>query len=439
MAGQQSDAQQHHVEPAISPLRVLLLTLIGAGLALRLHLFRFPSKFLFDEHHFVENARNYLQGRPDLNDHPPLGKLLIALSMQLFGDTPAGWRAPALLFGLASIGLAAAAARRLFESDRAAWFAAALLSADGFLIAYSRAGLLDGYLTACGLATLLLATHRWTPALAIASGAVAGAALNIKFSGVATLVPLAVSLALAKLPTARKATLAAAVLGAAFVVYVSSYAVGLSISGQPASVANVFSETARLYRHHAVLTDMKNPATSGWISWALPVRPLLLGSVDHLGSVQALSSLGNLAAWWSSVALGVSCSLWILWRGLTATLAGTRPSGAPAGNDAAFDPSGFITRHGPSVVLTLSAIGAFLAPWILTHRDSYIYHFLPSYSTLLLLLAGFLAWASERRAFQVLQFFALVLLVTAFYAPVWSFFEISSDALRQRLFLGGWR
>ncbi|HYO95530.1 MAG TPA: phospholipid carrier-dependent glycosyltransferase [Polyangiaceae bacterium] len=430
----------------LRPVDVVIGALLLLGAYLRLHAFDFPSSLLFDEHHFVENARKYLQGQPDLNDHPPLGKLFIAAAMKLLGDTPAGFRVPALLFGFSSIAFAGWAAARLFHSTRAGLFAAALLSADGFQIAYSRAALLDGYLNACGLAALLLASY-WLErsrdsrawALALLSGAVCGVALGIKFSGVASLVPVLVALSLAKGgPTVRQALHGAVILSVTGVVYIATYAIGLALSGGPASVARVFHETARLYAHHAALTDMKNPATSGWVTWAVPMRPLLLGHVERLGSVRVLTSLGNLVSWWSCVLLSLSCLGWIGWRGVASTLEAEGPE-EKLSSATAFEPSAFVAERGRAVLVVLSVALGFLAPWVLTHRDSYIYHFLPSYSALLVLLAGFLGWAETRRPAAVLWFFAAALVVAAFYAPVWSFFDLGPRALRARLFLASWR
>ena len=51
--------------------------LVAFGVLLRAQHLRFPNRLTFDEAHFVDNARNYLTGAADWNDHPPLGKLLL--------------------------------------------------------------------------------------------------------------------------------------------------------------------------------------------------------------------------------------------------------------------------------------------------------------------------------------------------------------------------
>ena len=116
---------------SLQPLCVLIFAMLLLGVILRVHAFGFPDSFMFDEHHFVENARNYINHQPDWNDHPPLGKLFIALSIQGFGDNPIGWRVPALVFGFITILCGGFAAARLFQSRAAGWMAAASCHTQG--------------------------------------------------------------------------------------------------------------------------------------------------------------------------------------------------------------------------------------------------------------------------------------------------------------------
>src|SRR5690349_11306405 len=91
--------------PALRALFVATLACVAFGVYLRVQSFGFPGHLTFDEHHFVENARNYLARAKDWNDHPPLGKLLMASAMRVLGDTPIGWRITSLLFGFGTIAL----------------------------------------------------------------------------------------------------------------------------------------------------------------------------------------------------------------------------------------------------------------------------------------------------------------------------------------------
>jgi dolichyl-phosphate-mannose-protein mannosyltransferase len=418
---------------AISPLVIVCASLFLLGGYLRFHRLATPASFLFDENHFVENARNYLVHHADENDHPPLGKLIIAGCIHLLGDQPIGWRFGASLAGVLSVVLAAVTSSRLFRSRDAGWISAGLFAADGFLVSYSRAALLDGFLVLLLLIALAICTRKPTVLTALSGGVTTGAAICVKFSGLGTFVPLGIALALSSRSTRSKFALGGVLSLTAMVTYVALYAWGLRVAMQPATAFDVARETARLYVHHAALTDMKNPWTSGWITWGLPARPILLGLVGEGVTVEALTSLGNPLLWWSSVALAASVVALLAWRGIRSGITPTRPGAAAAHLPA------FVAQRGPAVLVLLGAAGGYLAPWVLTHRDSYVYHFLPTYAVLLLLLSGYLSFARNAWPVLVLGFLAAVLVVASFYAPVWSMMPESFEALRLRLFLPGWR
>ncbi|HEY5955429.1 MAG TPA: phospholipid carrier-dependent glycosyltransferase [Polyangiaceae bacterium] len=424
----------------VTPLGVMLGGLIAFGIYLRLNDFGYPPHLQFDEHHFVETARGYLKHQPDWNDHPPLGKLLLAAAMKQFGDTPVGFRIPSLIAGFLSIIVGAWAAARLFGSRTAALLAAALLCADGFLIAYSRAALLDGFLTLASLLTLLLVSFELSVPWGIAAGLTLGAAVSVKFSGIAVVLPFLFAIAVSKRdPKTKFSVMGACGIAAAF-VYFTSYSIGLGMTDKAHGIADVVADTQRLLRHHAELTDMKNPATSGWITWMLPTRPLLLGISESQGAIRALTTLGNLATWWSAVVL-FSLSVATILRHGWAKVLGEQASIAEPNHDSrgAGPVNAFVFEQGRSVMFALLLCVGFLAPWILTHRDSYIYHFLPAYAPLVVLLAGFLSWYEKHRPMHVLGFVAAVVLVAAFYAPLWSYLPMTRDAFDLRLFLRSWR
>lgn len=421
--------------------RLALLAIVGGmvavGLCCRLVGFGFPANFLFDEHHFVENARNYLHGVPDWNDHPPLGKLFIAASIRLFGDRSFAWRVPSLIEGLMLIVIGAATAVRLFRSRLAGVLAAALLATDGFLIAYSRVALLDCGLALAAVTAVWLATSRWRPGLAAIAGVLIGLAANIKFTGIGNALPLAVGLLLAGLPWRRALALGALMGVVAVAAYFAGYAFGLALDGQHHGIADVVAASAALVRHHAALTDMKNPWVSGWITWIIPVRPLVMGYQPWGTGVRVLSSLGNLIVWWSAWAVAIAVASRIAWAGIRASIQDP-PLGTPSGGAGGALIS-FVSEHGRAALIVLSMVAAHLFPWTASHRDSYIYHFLPSYAGMVLLLAAFLAHLGRRRPRQLVLFLGAVLLFSLVYAPIWSMWPISNQQFRWRLPFDSWR
>jgi dolichyl-phosphate-mannose--protein O-mannosyl transferase len=375
------------------------------GLWLRTHELWRPPFYAFDEHHFVDNARNYLQRLPDINDHPPLGKLLIALGIWLFGDGSAGWRSMPALFGAATILVAALLARRLFPGTPAWLFASVFVSLDGFAIAYSRAALLDGMLSCLLLLSCWLALE--TSALALMGAALAGGlALSIKFTGVCYLAPLACAL----LTRSGRGRLRWLLIAPAVstLVYYACYALGLWISRLPCDPLSVWRATVDLLRHHAGLIDMQNPWSSSWATWFVPTRPITLWRTVDGSTVRSVTSRGNPLLWacCSASALGLSCA--VAWRGLAPALqAGTLRIG-------------WLRLPARSLIYLLTAYWACLAPWILTRRDSYIYHYLPSYLTAIVLFAGLCSSLYQARRRWAVLLTALVIAVSALYSPRWA-------------------
>ncbi len=398
------------------------------GILLRVQNLAYPTQLTFDEHHFVNNARNYLEAKPDWNDHPPLGKLLIALGIKLFGDNSFGWRFVPLCFGLAAIAIAYAIGASLFKSWKAGAAAAAVIAVDGFFIAYSRTALLDGMLVTLLMASLLAtiaARKPWHVALACV---LVGFAASIKFTGLVMVVPIV----LLTLITAQAPRWSVVFLALVPLVYWTCFASGLSILGLPAGPGAVVKATRGLLSHHLALTEMVNPATSYWYTWFLPSHPIFLRVDRSANYVRVMTTMGNPFLWWSATALLATTAIATCWK-VVVWLRGRLGAPLP-------DPfGGFLREHSRSAALLLIAWLLPLLPWIVTKRDSYIYHYLSCYGFGLLLVAGLLAWLYERRPVWGLAAVLLVAEVSVFYGPVWGQLPLTQEAMEQRLFLEGWR
>jgi len=180
-----------------SPRLILGLVLLVAAL------FRFwnigiPEKLVFDEVYYVDGAQDYLRDGVETSDgteefvvHPPVGKWLIALGIQIIGDTPAGWRFSAALFGTLSILLIYFVALRLFNSQLLALISAGLMSIDGLHLVMSRTALLDIFLMFFLLAAFLALLYERH----IAAALLLGLALGTKWSAIYFIAALLIYLA----------------------------------------------------------------------------------------------------------------------------------------------------------------------------------------------------------------------------------------------------
>jgi dolichyl-phosphate-mannose--protein O-mannosyl transferase len=170
----------------------LIPLLFGLIASIRLGI---PGHAYFDEVHYLPAAFEWLLLLRDgsgnyLNpEHPPLGKQLIALGMYLFGDTPGGWRAMPLLFGVLTL-LASMRALWHASHDRFATIAFGVLLVTGFhLFVQARIAMLDVFMAAfLAIAAWLFAaairkpeTGRWRLALC---GVAIGCALAAKWNAI---------------------------------------------------------------------------------------------------------------------------------------------------------------------------------------------------------------------------------------------------------------
>lgn len=419
---------------ANGPLLTLCVVSIALGVVLRAQSLGFPNHLTFDEHHFVENARNYLRGAKDWNDHPPLGKLIIALPMYVLGDTSFAWRLAPLLFGCANIGLAFALGRRLFRDPLVGLLAATFFAIDGFLLSYSRAALLDGMLTTTLLGSVLFLCSGRHPVRFLAAGALIGCAMAIKVSGVVLYGPLAVATLVAFLRGTRaERAMACAAWLVPPLVYLAWFSFGLHLMGRPADLDATIAASNKLFEHHAVLTDGKNPLISRWYQWFRPQKPILLRQDDEeFEWVRVMTSLGNPLLWWASATCVIASIVWATraWgRRLLERFLPRLRSSEQSGAEPTLEADMLI----PSSWLLVAHASA-MAPWVLTERDSYVYHYLPSYAFGLILLAGWAGWlyrqAESRRI--VLAVLGVVVVVSGYYAPVWAQLPVSKQAFAAR-------
>ncbi|MDB4983562.1 MAG: glycosyl transferase family protein [Myxococcales bacterium] len=402
---------------------VMLAIMIVAGSVLRLWDVDVLPRLGFDEDHFVLNARRYLIGEGDLNNHPPLGKLFIAVGMLIVGDNPAGWRAASIVWGLQTIVVAAVLARELFEDRRAAWFAAAFVAADGFFLSYSRTALLDGGLACLVLWSVLAAELARTWRGVLASAVLVGLAASVKWSGGLVVIPAA-ALVLARGRVARRWVL---LFGTAPVVHLGLWVGALAFSGQPAAPRALVAVIREALHSHIVNGTLQHDAASPWYSWLIFYRPIVLKATEHGTWHHYASCVGH-----PLLFVGASLGIVVTVGGALAALVSRRARAWVRARCAA----------GPmTTAAAFLALGwlALIAPWTGPRAYTFVYHYLPSYGFALTLLAGVVAHLERRFPSRVAAFVCAVFLLAAFFAPVWAELRISEHAARMRLVFPAWR
>ena len=100
----------------------------------------------FDEIYHARTAWEHMNGiYPYEVSHPPLGKLIIAIGISLFGMTPFGWRFSGTLCGALMVPVMYIFAKKLFGSRNTAACTAMILATDFMHLVQTRISTIDSY------------------------------------------------------------------------------------------------------------------------------------------------------------------------------------------------------------------------------------------------------------------------------------------------------
>ncbi|MDP9018194.1 MAG: phospholipid carrier-dependent glycosyltransferase [Candidatus Eremiobacteraeota bacterium] len=156
------------------------------------------SEKVFDEIYFARAAEEYLKHWYIYeNTHPPLTKLLISLSVWMFGglahgDNAAGWRFLDVVFGALTVSLLYIFAKRITRSSLFSAIAAALLLFDGMHFAQSRIATPEAFVGFFSLATIYTFYRYWIASQVRTAQEVDGSQLRTRLLGTAACLALAI-------------------------------------------------------------------------------------------------------------------------------------------------------------------------------------------------------------------------------------------------------
>jgi dolichyl-phosphate-mannose--protein O-mannosyl transferase len=429
---------------------------------------------------------------PSFVVHPPLGKWIIGLGMQILGPTnTVGWRISTAVVGILAVILLMVIARYLFNSMLLATVAGLLMAVDGNAIVMSRVAILDNsvmFFALLGFGAILLdrawsarrlqlwldaratagRTTTWGPALwwrpwLIAAGVAFGATSAVKWSGLYFLAFFAVYTLVVDAVARRKAAipfwLSGTILKQAPVTFLLMVPIALltylstwtgwflstngysrtfadgedhawtgALAWVPHSLQSLWHFEVLVYQYN--VGEMRPHAyQANPLSWLFMIRPTSMYyqsssfgqngcAVDSCGV--SITGIANPLIWWAATAAAFY---------LTYRLARYREW---------------------RVGLILAGLAAGYLPWLLylnrTVFQFYTIAFEPYLILALTLVIGMILGTSRdprdvrtRRLRLVAIYFALVLVISAFYYPLWAGIQLDYWAIAAHWWLPTWR
>ncbi|MGL6041188.1 MAG: phospholipid carrier-dependent glycosyltransferase [Deefgea sp.] len=364
----------------------------------------------FDEVYHAHSAWEILQGIDATeNTHPPLGKIIIAIGIALFGMNPFGFRFMGVTFGIMMLPVFFYLSRRLFRSDNFALLATAFLAVDFMHFTQTRIATIDTY----GVFFILVSSYwmlRFMQSEPVQNGwktdvkslLLCGTMFGLGAASKWIVLYHGLGLAIlycwnlwrqaqvAKaqgplLPDQRgyaqwvTQTILVSIVGFIIIpalIYTAAYIPLMQATGQ--GISGMLANQSSMLAYHSEL-KATHPFSSFWYEWPTMVKPMwYYGGSEWTGPLKAstISAFGNPITWY----LGTLAFIFALaWR---AVLAGSKATVARFNvSDSQKLALGFIL---------IAGLAQFL-PWaVIPRKLVFIYHFFASVPFIILALVWWL-------------------------------------------------
>lgn len=380
----------------------------------------YPSYFngtYFDE---IYHARTAFENREGLHTyeytHPPLGKVLIMVGINLFGMTPFGWRFMGALFGILMIPAMYLLAKQLLRRSSPAFLAAFLMAVDAMHFTQSRIATIDVFAVFFIMVMYLFMLRyvmmsfnhtrlRRTIVPLGFSGLFMGFAIASKWIGLYAAAGLAFLFFYSVFLRAREYRFAKAAakllegeqkrvaqraaskfwrnlwvtilwcvvffVVVPLLIYYFSYYWQLMPDGS-FTPNGVLQMQKSMFSYHAGLTSDTHFFRSPFYQWPLIIKPMwYFSGADFMsgGWVSSIYAMGNPAVWWGGFLALLFVIVRLFWKS-----AGDKRY--------VFVVIGFLSQY---------------LPWMFIQRSTFIYHYFASVPFIILATSIFFEWLRRTR------------------------------------------
>lgn len=381
----------------------------------------YKTGMYFDEIFHARTAYEYVHGINNIKEdtHPPLGKVIIALGIELFGMTPFGWRCMGALFAAALVPLVYLFGKELFKNKKWAVLLAAMMLCSGISLVQGRIATVDTFAVFFIVLSyyFMLKFYKrsfnrhgyidWLLPLCLA-GISFGFAVAVKWTGIyAGIGLLAIYIIVlfkrykdfnaAKEDTACKLdaelkknvidntnrkiiysilACAACFIIIPFFIYLLSYIPYAKCESKGLFEA-MFASQNTMFGFHSTVTETHGWSSS-WYSWPLDIKPVYfyggddnvmsLASLMHTARVYArIYTTGNQVLWYTMLAALFMFIAYIIVRKFY-------PNSRLLGSYATSN----WEEMRPTVIFLMIGLASQFLPWIFISRITFFYHYYAS-------------------------------------------------------------
>jgi dolichyl-phosphate-mannose--protein O-mannosyl transferase len=422
----------------------------------------YMSKMYFDEVYFARSAENYLQHQiPNERTHPPLGKLIQASGIAVFGATPFGWRSMGVIFATLMIPLMYLLGKKLFGTWIGGFSAAFLLAFDFMHFTMARIGTADTYVVFFSLLSQLffliyfanVVKDGWKVSvlplfLAVIFFALGFSTKWFTLFGALGMVALLVAVRFRDVVKLKgrlsdkyvaffnyPVFLFLGFIGLAVVIYFVSYIPDMLAGDSFLTILHL--QSAMLSFHTSSITD---PASAPWWSWPFMFRldgvnvprwfdiTYLPNNVDS-----TITVFGNPAVWWIGFAAVIALTGIVISK--SGFLQGLRSSKKLGKR---FNVN--VKQADLPIVFIVVIFFFSWLPYILISRATYIYHFYLSVPLLCLGITYFINkyWSKPIGKVAAIALFAAVVIMFAVFYPVISGMPVSIQYIHDLKWFPSW-
>lgn len=392
----------------------------------------YQNSTYFDEIYFSLSAYQYTKGIEVMEwTHPPLGKLIMAIPILIFGMTPFSYRLMGVIAGIIMLPVFYILAKKIFKERKWAILAILMMALDNFHLVESRLGTTDTFLVLFILLSSLFMyqyleldgktklktkiKYLFLSALFIAC------AISVKWSGLYAGLGLAI-LFFIDLFTHKKKQMTnkdliklIIITGLLFAIltlsiYTLSYILFPNLEGYDNSFKGFFNQIISMYNYHSNVTE-PHPFSSPWYSWPFMIKPVWY-YVDYYNGnmIRTITGIGNPLIWWS----GATCVLFSYIKT-------------------------FLKRDKNDIFLIILILSTII-PYAFINRPMFLYHYYPTLIFIMLTIVSVIKMLTEITKNNSIYIIFIILISICFilFLPVTIGLKIPKTYLHLIKWLNTW-